>query len=649
MTTQTEASPAIEPSPIPDTLVAASKQVKESNVEPFPSSARGAGTAIASIGTRPYEPNQSPAETSNKQVPAGAPEESKDAALPSTAASAVASPVAAPAAAQAPASTETKTSGQTSSRVSPVTAQPAAVPAAARIGAWSPSAVGGLASSRTLLVAALLLAGMFLLAWVIAPELRRAYGTISRSYSYDRPLASPRTLESNIAPSENQIGISNHVFGGPRQVSLRLTPSKPPSRIDAFRPAIDLNGGASEASTYHRTEPHRESPPIAKLAVESSLSPILNQTAEVSSPVIQKTPELTEGRAISELWTPSAVSVEEPGASPVVAEATTTPVEPVAAPEIEPIGLEPAIAQEPPPAEEPAAVPVVAEAATRPEMEPVAASEIEPIRQAIPHETPVSAMEPSVVEAIHDTPCHLPSATANEPVIPQITTAPTMPENLETTAVPTVPPTKTPTAEDASRPASSMHTTVQLTFSFEVASVQLTPTFKVSTLQVRPTSKVVTMRLGSDQGSQSATNSEVTFEIAKIQPTGGAFGNIRMTPSRQQKPTAVGSPSFMVEGSQLVPNFEGASVQLKPSQQAKASVLVTVPFEINTIEFSPSFEIASVVLNSSSKQVFVQLPGAEPSPGEGRSMFEIANLELSESGDISMMQLNLPDHSSNRT
>src|SRR5216110_3515832 len=44
MTTQTEASPAIEPSPIPDTLVAASKQVKESNIEPFPSSALGVGT-----------------------------------------------------------------------------------------------------------------------------------------------------------------------------------------------------------------------------------------------------------------------------------------------------------------------------------------------------------------------------------------------------------------------------------------------------------------------------------------------------------------------------------------------------------------------------------------------------------------------------
>src|SRR5438034_5500442 len=404
MTTQTEASPAIEPSPIPDTLVAASKQVKESNVEPFPSSASGAGTAIGGIGTRPYEPNQSPAETSNKQVPTGAPEESKGAALPSTAASAVASPVAAPAAAQAPAPTETKTSGDVSSRVSPVAAQPAAMPAAPRIVAWSPSAVGGLASSRTLLVAGLLLAGVFLLAWVIAPELRRAFITITRSYSYERPLARPRTLESNIAPSENRIGISNHVFGGPRQVSLRLTASKPPSRIDAFRPAIDLNGGASEASTYHRTEPHRESPPIAKLAIESSLSPILNETAEVSSPVIPKTPELTEVRVISELWTTSAVSAEEPEASSIVADAATPAMESVTASEIEPIGLEQAIAQMTTPTEEPAVRPVVAEVATMRAMEPVAASKIEPIReeQPIAHETPL-AKEPRTVAVVAET------------------------------------------------------------------------------------------------------------------------------------------------------------------------------------------------------------------------------------------------------
>jgi len=135
-------------------------------------------------------------------------------------------------------------------------------------------------------------------------------------------------------------------------------------------------------------------------------------------------------------------------------------------------------------------------------------------------------------------------------------------------------------------------------------------------------------------------NLQVSFEVAKVQPVGGALGTIRMIPS-QQTPTATGSPSFTVAGLQVVPNFETAPVQLTPSQQGRASVFVTIPFQITTIEFLPSLEIAAVVLNSNSKQVLVQLPGAGPSPIEGPPMFEIANLELTESGDIGMMQLTL--------
>jgi hypothetical protein len=46
-------------------------------------------------------------------------------------------------------------------------------------------------------------------------------------------------------------------------------------------------------------------------------------------------------------------------------------------------------------------------------------------------------------------------------------------------------------------------------------------------------------------------------------------------------------------------------------------------------------------LNSNSKQVIVQLPGIAPGAAEGAPMFEIANLELNEGGEIAMMQLNL--------
>jgi len=185
-----------------------------------------------------------------------------------------------------------------------------------------------------------------------------------------------------------------------------------------------------------------------------------------------------------------------------------------------------------------------------------------------------------------------------------------------------------------------MQTSVQLTFSFEIAAVQLTSSFKMGVLKVRPISKLVTMRLPASQQPQLGVNLQVSFEIAKVQPSGGALGTIRMIPS-QQRPTTTGSPSFTVAGLQVVPNFETAPVQLTPSQQGRASVFVTVPFQITTIEFAPSLEIAAVVLNSNSKQVRVQLPGAGPNQSEGPPMFEIANLELNESGDIGTMQLNL--------
>jgi len=212
----------------------------------------------------------------------------------------------------------------------------------------------------------------------------------------------------------------------------------------------------------------------------------------------------------------------------------------------------------------------------------------------------------------------------------------------ETTQAPTAPVNKAPAPPMAKpqQPPAAMQTSVQLTFSFEIAAMQLTPSFKMGALKVRPISKLVTMRLPSPQQPQSALNLQVSFEVAKIQPTSGALGTIRMVPSQQQRPTPGGLPSFAVAGLQVMPNSETAPVQLTPSRQGRASVLVTVPFQITTLEFAPSLEIASVILNSNSKQVAVQLPGAGPSPADGAPMFEIANLELGEGGEISMMHLN---------
>ena len=83
-----------------------------------------------------------------------------------------------------------------------------------------------------------------------------------------------------------------------------------------------------------------------------------------------------------------------------------------------------------------------------------------------------------------------------------------------------------------------MQTSVQLTFSFEIAAMQLTPSFKMGVLKVRPISKLVTMRLPSPQRAQSPLNLQVAFEVVKIQPVAGK-DTIRLT-----VPLAPGGKTF---------------------------------------------------------------------------------------------------------
>ena len=234
-----------------------------------------------------------------------------------------------------------------------------------------------------------------------------------------------------------------------------------------------------------------------------------------------------------------------------------------------------------------------------------------------------------------ESPSFAPKVISTEPLAQQPTTPATMPETIQSTPIRTAPMTG-----GAPQPASGMHTAVQLTFSFEIASMQLTPSFKMGALQLKPTSKIVTMRLAPSQQPQPAMNLQVTFEISTVQLAGNAIGMIRLVPSQQQRPGVISSPAFSVAGLQLLSGAESGAVQITPSQQGQASVHVTGRFQIATVEFSPSFEIASIVLNATSKNVSVQLPGAGPSAVEGAPVFEITNVQLGGNGEISVMQLN---------
>jgi hypothetical protein len=235
-----------------------------------------------------------------------------------------------------------------------------------------------------------------------------------------------------------------------------------------------------------------------------------------------------------------------------------------------------------------------------------------------------------------ESPSFVPQVISTEPLAQQPTTPANMPELTQTPPAPTI---RTTPMTGGAQPqaASGMHTAVQLTFSFEIASMQLSPSFKMGALQLKPTSKIVTMRLAPSQQPQPSMNLQVTFEISNVQLAGNAIGMIRLTPSQQQRPGVITSPAFNVAGLQLLSGAD--TVQITPSQQGQASVHVTGRFQIATVEFSPSFEIASIVLNSTSKNVSVQLPGAGPSAVEGAPVFEITNVQLANNGEISMMQL----------
>src|SRR5437870_11347711 len=335
-----------------------------------------------------------------------------------------------------------------------------------------------------------------------------------------------------------------------------------------------------------------------------------------------------------------AEPAEKSSEIPVVAEGTVTPViEPVGEPQFEAIDQGQPITQMAEPAEKSSEIPAVVEGTVTPVIEPVGEPQFEAIDQGQPiAEMAVSAMEPSAVAAVAVVPFYSPNAISNEPVSSRTTTPLIMPEQHEQFE-----PTEVPAAADAPRPAPAAHTPVQLTFSFEIVSVQLTPTFKVRTLQVRPASKLVTMRLASSQRSQPQIHPQVAFEVAKIEPADSGLGTVRLIKSTRQRqqlaqqPVDIALPSFEVTALQPISSSDAAAmVQLAPSEPGKAHVQVTADFQMAEVEFSTCFEITGVVLNSTSRQVSVQLAGADLSAIDRAPVFNVAILRLTVSGKREM-------------
>ncbi len=644
-TAQAEGSPAVEPSPIPDKVFAANSQSDSSKSEGLALSSTMTAPSVAlDLASSGSTSEQAASTTNSTSENTSQPEQQTAAAAvtpsgtDSTATAAVAAPAESPQTVTASTDqTNAATVAQTSASTSPAVEVPAAKQASGSF----------LARNRTSVVGGLLLAGVVILAWVAVPSLRRRYASNVARYSRITSVPAPAVFKPRASTMPEKKNLQGNGFvGGPRQISVQLKAFTPSLRQSAA-PSRTLNHAMNVANALRPTPSRDVSASIehsdgevsvVESPVESSVGPIVEQVpqnGEVLDADAREAAEIPAASAIDELPEEAAPIEREP--SPVVSENVEEFVWPAEEPSYAFDGAKDAW----PLKEETSGIPGNSEIEL-PADTPLADIPVESVtfEEPMPEEPPVLAEIPTPVLARAATPPSDPRRVADaETAFPQTTTPAIMPE---TTQTPTAPVNKAPAPPMAKpqQPPAAMQTSVQLTFSFEIAAMQLTPSFKMGALKVRPISKLVTMRLPTPQQPQSALNLQVSFEIAKIQPASGALGTIRMVPSQQQRPTPGGLPSFAVAGLQVVPNSETAPVQLTPSRQGRASVLITVPFQIATLEFAPSLEIASVILNSNSKQVAVQLPGAGPSPAEGAPMFEIANLELGEGGEIGMIHLN---------
>jgi tetratricopeptide (TPR) repeat protein len=665
---QTESGPAIEPSPIPGAAVAKGKAAE--------AKAKAAAAAIAGMeatAPKPEEPTASTAVTQSsgaapgsfaagsparpEEIPTSpAPNFSPIVETPVAAARAPASSAAVPATREEPAVVQSQPAKAPAQQAPapvaaakpPVVAAASATPATALAPAHVGEVSRGKFEAGNLLAAIFVLAGIGIIVFVVYEI--RGRGIHFPSFRRAAPATGPQFEGMEYAAAApREMKVMPRLSGGPRQVSLKLKATEPALRravVPLSTPGRAFGGGtALEPAVEGNGERQFELEP--KVETFEAVGSIVEQGAmpmeAVGEPVAQSewiASEPEAGMVAQPEWIapePELPPIEI--AQPVFAQPEWIAPEP----ESLPVEIPQSVAAQPEEITVPEIEPVFADAAT------IAEPEVEPVSQGqpIPQLTPVE--EPSIIEVTEPEPAGFdafrqPSEPSFEPVFESRIYEPTTPVNMPE-------PIQIPTASAGRggmpQPAGAMQTAVQLTFAFEIASMQLTPTFKMGALQLRPFSKIVTMRLAGS-APQPAMNLQVTFEIARIQPAGGTLGSVRLTPSQQQRPTVVGSPSFTVGGLHLVSDFAAAPLQLTPSQQGQATVHVVVPFQIATVEFSPSFEISSLVLNSNSKQVSVQLPSAGGAVVEGAPVFEISNLQLTGSGEIGMMQLSLTGHGPKR-
>jgi tetratricopeptide (TPR) repeat protein len=511
-----------------------------------------------------------------------------------------------------------------------------------------------LPSPRTLLVGVLLVAGILLLVWTVVQFLHRNLppGLIQGS---PVPLTEP-PLSGDISQAGSEQKISNNLLNyGPPKLSLQLQARETavdPTALPLLAANDDALGVqellndvretnseaveeiASGAPFYSETAAREEERAAVEQEVISEIS-LPHDSEEISRAAGEPSALAIDSEILTEIEIPPAIAettwrVTDLEKRQETAQSTIADLaslgEELTAPD-ESVGQGQPIPQL---MASPFTEPALSEPA-QPEAEFTAGSASP---EAVTAETTASR---DAAQSGAEPLSFPPRITSTEPISPQPTT-PTIMQEMTITPSPAA--QAFSSTMPTQRPAGAMQTAVQLTFSMEIGSMQLTPTFEMRDLQLRPTSRVVTMRLAPSQAPHPPLDLQITFEIVKIELEGETISTVRLVPSGQEKPTVISSSSFAVARFELEPNSGIASVQLTPSHQGGASVHLTAGFQISAIEFSPGFGIAAIVLNSTSRNVSLQLPGAEPTI-EDAPVFAVEKVEMngSQLGLIQVTQL----------
>jgi tetratricopeptide (TPR) repeat protein len=459
-----------------------------------------------------------------------------------------------------------------------------------------------------LLVALLLLGGIFLLIWLVVQQARRNLARVYQS----GPLTEPHFAdeESPLHPARKMA--RNLVSTGPPKLSLNLKATEP-----AVRAAVLPSGAVTARGTTPAVEPPPELPnePKEGLAtVVPSIATVADKSAETAIPPASGAPSIPAPKTFPERPAveppvPVVAKAPEPiAAPPVTAQPSEPPIAPVTAKAAEPIE----------PAEKPAPEkfePAVAEVSAAPE----SPAEPEPISLEIrpeisePEKAPeqiAAEMEKEPEEIEEPEPAILPELF-EEPVgqgqpVPELTTALSPEPVLSelTQPEPEAPLELIEPEEQVAAPIAGhrlVHSPIE-TPSFASKVISTEP------IRLQPTTTVI-MPETTITPAASPTYRTPSPTMSVQQPAGGMHTAVQLTFSLEIASMQL-TPTFKMSGLQLKPTSKVVSMRLAPSQDPQPPMNLQVTFEvaridlsngsIGTIRLSPSAQQKPAVLTSSS-------------------------------------------------